>query len=188
MFRRDGELRAAGPGEEARRAPASDRVPALPGAVVAEPGEARGEPLPGHRRGLELEHHPAVGRPVRRRLVEGDRDLRPRAPRDDAGRRVGPGLAPERHRHEAARADAPAGEGAPAAREGDERAAGERALLDRLDLGEREPPRLALGQREPPARLREARPLLLALGGEQRGQPVEVVREVQAHRYIPAAR
>ena len=99
--------------QEARRLAREHRVPALSGLLVAQPRDAPREPLPGHRRRLELEDDPAVGRPLRRRLVEGDRDRASRPPRDDPAGASGRASLPERHRHEAADAD-PAGAERPA--------------------------------------------------------------------------
>jgi arsenate reductase len=93
-------------------------------------------------------------------------------------------LAPERHRDEAARADAAAAEWLSAAREREKGAPGEDALLARLDVHEDLAAGLALRERESPARLLEAEALLVALGGEERGEAFEVGREVQARRCI----
>jgi arsenate reductase len=91
-------------------------------------------------------------------------------------------LAAERHGDEAPRPDAPRAERAAPPRERHEGSTGERALLDGLDVREDEPARLALREREPAAGLLEASPLLVALGGEEGGEAVEVVREVQTSR------
>ena len=154
---------------EPRRLPCEDSVPAPSGRIVPHPREATREPLPRDGRRLELEDHPAVRRPVRRRLVERDRDARSAPARDHAPRRVLPLLPPQRDRDEAADADPGAAERAARACVRDERAARERRLLHRLDVGEGEPARLTLLQIQPPARVLEPGALLLALGREEGG-------------------
>jgi hypothetical protein len=124
---------------------------------------------------------------ARRRLVERDRDARPRPPRHDARRRVGGALAARLHAHDAAHADARAPERPPVAvGVGDERPPGEPGLLDGLDAGQRQPARGALGGREAVAGVGVARPLLVALGIEQAAEPRQVRREVQGGSLFPA--
>ena len=68
---------------------------------------------------------------------------------------------------------------------GDERPSGQGRLVERLDVGQRETPRLALGEREPRRRVGETRLLLLALGGEEGGEPRQVLVERYQAMAIP---
>src|SRR5438105_3866336 len=123
-------------------------------------------------------------RAAARRIVEGDREPRPLPARDDPGRRIVGGFALRQHAHDRADPDLRPAQLAPARpRIGDQRAPGEPALLDRLDVGEQDPPRLPLAQGKPLAIRREALHFRRPLDVEQRTESPEVLFEIHAVPY-----
>ena len=182
-----GEGRPAGPGEEPGRLAREQRMPALP-VRRRDPSQPGREPLPGDGRGNELERHPPRGGPVRRRLVEDHGDPVAAPARHHARGRVVPLLAAQLHPHERTHPDARRAERTPRAPVGDERSARQAGLVERLHVGERDPPRLPLGERQPGGRVGEPGLLLVPLGGEEGGEPRQVVVEGYQAMAIPPGR
>ena len=178
-----GEGGPAARAAEAQRRARERRVPAPPSLLLAEPRDRRSRAGPRSR-----ERAPGSGprapRPPTRAAARRTRRRRAAAPpRDDArrARRAAP-RARSLTRTSAADADPSPRQRPAAAAVGDERPPGEHPLRLRLHVGERDAAPLLLDDREPPPRLLEAHPLLLALRSEERGEPGEVVREIQASR------
>jgi hypothetical protein len=160
---------------EPRRLAGEHGEPPLTLLLLTHAPQPGGEPLPGHRGGLELEDDSPIGGPVGRRLLEDDRDPRTRPACHHPGRSVVPVLAAEPHTDEAADPDPRSGQRSTARLSvAHERATGQPFLIEGLHVDDGQAARLALGQRESAARLREAYLLLVAFGVEEFLQSVEV--------------